>query len=264
VVNSTTHQANRTAISDVNVTTGGRLETLSTSYTNVTVQAHFGHSGVPNGTLRYGLLARYVDVNNWFAAWLETTSGNASFNIGVAKVIGGSGSGIGAATWSYGDVLRLGVDATGRWWVMVFANGTNPSEPILAGYDAALGTGGTLASGKCGIADWYTGSAAVTRLVDDYLTFVPTADAAIFGTQSLTLGSSYATREDSGGTFSTTISDRRGHYLKIPPSGPEGRSTRLAVLALPNDPYTASDVAAIYDTSAQLFVTPRGLVVPEA
>jgi hypothetical protein len=36
------------------------------------------------------------------------------------------------------------------------------------------------------------------------------------------------------------------------------------VLALPNDPYTMSDAAAIYDLSAQLFVTPRGLVVPEA
>jgi hypothetical protein len=33
---------------------------------------------------------------------------------------------------------------------------------------------------------------------------------------------------------------------------------------LPNDPYTMGDVAATYDLSAQLYVTPRGLVVPEA
>jgi hypothetical protein len=160
--------------------------------------------------------------------------------------------------------VRLQVNAGGQFFLWVFPQGGAPGEPILRGRDAALATGGARATGTVGIYDAHNSASACTRTYDNVLAFVPTADAAIFSQQSLTLAHDGATREDSGGTFSSKVSDRRGRYLKIPPAGPEGRSTRLAVLALPNDPYTMSDAAAIYDLSAQLFVTPRGLVVPEA
>jgi hypothetical protein len=112
--------------------------------------------------------------------------------------------------------------------------------------------------------DNQTGATANTRNYDNFFAFIPTPDMAIFAEQSLSLEHDTATRDNFLGTYSTKIADRRGRYLKIPPAGPEGRSTRLAILALPSDPYTLGDAAAIYDLSAQLHVTPRGLVVPEA
>lgn len=255
--------ATRTSVSD---TDAREVTAGTTNYTAIAVQTDVMISAYPTIQGQVGVVARSdgTAIINSAKAYLQFDSGATD---SLRMVMGASS--IWQTTLTSRPALntfytiRLQVDPLGRFWVWWFPRGFAPGPPLLQGQDAALATGGARATGRIGIHDnWGTG--ASTRTFDNFLGFVPTSDAAIFGTQSLTLGPTYATREDSTGTFPVTISDRRGRYLKIPPSGPETRSTRLGILAVPNDPYTMGDAAAIYDLSAQLLVTPRGLVVPEA
>ena len=101
---------------------------------------------------------------------------------------------------------------------------------------------------------------AYERSYDNFLAWVPSADAAIFSGQSLEVAHDGVTREDATGAFSTPVSRYEGDYLTVPPSGPEGRTVRFAVKASRNVPGAGPDVA-IDDVSAQLRLTPRYLVV---
>jgi hypothetical protein len=259
--------ATRTAVSDT--TTTGRFVTASTpTLSNTVVQADIMFTTYQRaGT---GVLARYVDTSNYLVAFAGIINDGAggsisATSVGVAKVVAGTVTLLGfsaapalaANAW---HTITLMVDARGA----VYLGGSMIHGLEFIAQDPVLATGGALDDGKVGLFDIQNSASAHTRSYDNFAAWVPVPDAAIFAGQSLTLAHDGATRENSGGTFSSKISDRRGRYLKIPPAGPEGRSTRLAVLALPNDPYTMGDAAAVYDLSAQLFVTPRGLVVPEA
>jgi hypothetical protein len=254
--------AQRTAVSDGSLSTG-RFVTVGSAATTQAVQADVFWSTVDSGL--FGVLFRYVDANNTGIAWLNP-SGTP---VGISKLVGGSLLTIASAPSTYAVypatfyTLRVVVDTAGRV-VLWYGPTLGASMSTLYAQDTVFATGGTLDDGKPGLYDAKTGAAACTRGYNNFLSFAPTSDAAIFAGQSLSLEHDGATREDSAGSFSSKVSDRRGRYLKVPPSGPEGRSTRLAVLALPNDPYTFGDAPAVYDLSAQLFVTPRGLVVPEA
>lgn len=58
------------------------------------------------------------------------------------------------------------------------------------------------------------------------------------------------------------MSKVEGKFLRIPPSGREGRTVRIIVKASRNDPRTGAD-SGIDDLTATLTVTPRVLSVPE-
>jgi hypothetical protein len=267
--------------------TAPRVDWLPTSLTNIVVQADVcpGTPGRTGGTTsQEGVdmagIAAVVDADDYFSLSIKARNSERALEVG--RTIGGSRTVVasmsleGQITFNRWFRMRLHIDAAGRWWAyFAFAGdgaGTADPQPgavpalVMSGLDTNLATGGSLATRKPGLVDYCSQNASTalpTRYYDNFLAFPPTPDMAIFAGQSLTLAHDRATREDSTGAFSTTISDRRGRYLKIPPAGPEGRSTRLVVMALANDPYTMPE-AGPYDLSAQLFVTPRGLVVPEA
>jgi hypothetical protein len=264
--------ATRTAVSDA-ADTGRYAISGAAAFAAQLVQVDL-KVGTASGVLtegEFGVLARYVDTSNFLRAAVRNTGASTpqlevvriekrvagTFTI-LADVL------ISPLALSTFYTLSLLVDAAGRWTVWLNAQGLGVGEPIAAGYDAVLATGGALDDGKPGMYDEWGSAAACTRTYDNFAAWAPANNAAIFAGQSLTLAHDGATRKDATGTVPSTVPLRSGRYLKIPPAGPEGRSTRLAILALPNDPYTMGDVAAIYDLSAQLYVTPRGLVVPEA
>ena len=105
---------------------------------------------------------------------------------------------------------------------------------------------------------------AITRSYDDFVAFVPTKDAAIFASQSLELRHDGADRENTAGTAWGPVSSKRGRFLRIPPAGQEGRAVRLLTKGYRDDPVTGTDPGTNDDIQEQLFVTERGLVVPEA
>lgn len=272
-VETTGKTAQRTAVSDDDSVIGRFAVSGVAGFAAQVAQVDFKTSSTDTSggnQLIQGVLARYTDTNNWLrAAVVYNSTSTTGMWFVVQKVVGGVNTLIreeeapliDAGTWSS---VRLQVDASGRWYAWFLEQGTpTPSEPTFRGYDAALATGGGLASGKPGFSDVRFSAAAVTRNYDNFMAFAPTPNAAIFAGQTFTLDHKSATREDSGGSFPSPVAYPNGRFLKVPASGPEGRSTRLVVLPLANDPYTIGDAAAVHDTSAQLFVTPRGLVIPE-
>jgi hypothetical protein len=135
------------------------------------------------------------------------------------------------------------------------------SQPAWARH---LATGGSLASGASGIVDWNNTGHAQTRYYTDFSVSVPSpADAVIYAGQSLELRSNQVRREDPSGSVWGQLGLAEGQYLTVPPSGQEGRSTEFIVKLSRGIPTSMAD-SGIDHLSAQLFVTPRYLNIPES
>jgi hypothetical protein len=270
-VETTGKTAQRTATSD-SAADNGRFARLGTGTSAaVVVQTDFNWSDPASGPSLYsGALARYTDTSNYVRAVVYgyIFEGVAVQGIAVMREVAGAQlvlanvnpiTSIASSAWY---TIQVAVVANGQFFVWHGPKGALPGAPVLSGSAAELATGGALASGGYGIYDALTTGGAVTRLYNDVRVWVPDVDAAMFASQSLELRHDRATRENAGGTLSNTVLSRRGSYLTVAPAGREARSTRFVVKGYRNDPTTSAD-PAIDDTSAQLFVTPRGIMVPE-
>lgn len=262
-VDTTRKKATRT-----NVIGGGsdRYATAGTTpYASVYVQADIGITAAWSTFDWAGVLARYVSQTSYLQAVFDTST-NSVPSLVVSKNV------VGSFVELYrsppllvnpivNDVsIRLLVDAAGHWFVWVFNAGSEPGAPLTSGQDQNLATGGTLAAGLPGITDRATQGNA-TRTYDNFLVGTPTPDAALFASRQLEVRSDRANRQDAAGTTWTPPSKYEGDYIKIPPAGREGRSTRVIVKATRNDPVTMGD-PGFDPITAQLFYTPRYLVVP--
>jgi hypothetical protein len=256
------HTAARSPNGDSSASPGQYAILGSSTLTDVVVQADSAISlGASGGAATAAVVARYTDTSNLVRAGITAsgTAGNVTFTFFVEKRVAGVATFLGTATAgvspdSITGTLKLVIDAGGRF-ALVSGNAT-----VVVGQDSALATGGTLASGKCGIAASGTASTA-TCTFDNFLAAPVVSDAAVFASQSAEMRHNVYIREDSTGTFwvEKTI---EGDYPALPPSGLEGRTLRVIVKLCRNDPATMPD-SAIDDLSAQLFVTPRGLLLPE-
>jgi hypothetical protein len=251
----------RTAVSDANVNTG-RYATASTpTLANTLAQMNclsFSGSGTDTS---YGVIARYVDTNNWLMLRVEVVSFVPS--VRVLKRVAGTVTELAsrALTTTEGTelpALRLLVDQTGYFAAWVVSDNETIGVPDLSGQDAVLATGGTLATGKVGIYDANTGAGANTRTYDDFWAFTFLSDAAVFASQSLEIRHDCVIREDSTGAFWQRPSWYEGDYLLVPASGAEARTARVIVMGSRSVPGDGAD-SGIDDRSARLFVTPRYL-----
>lgn len=263
-VEATGHTAQRTAVSDAGGSgpVQGRVALAgTTTYTNIHVEVT-GTYTATGAVPQIGVLARYTDANNWLSTFL------ISNNITIAKSVAGTTVVLASFTqpglYPQGVQKRhaIRVDDQGRVFVWLWTEGGLPGEPILAAQHVDLATGGTLATGRIGFWDYHGSAAAATRNYDNFAAAVPVKDAAMFASQSLELRHDRVTREDSGGTIWTNMSDYSGDYLRVPASGAEARTTRMIVKASRNDPEWGTD-PGIDDISARLFITPRFLTLPD-
>lgn len=256
-VETTGKTAQRTAVSDA--AWPGRIALAGAStFTTVAAQVDMKSTVEQGGG---GVFARYVDTSNYLAALLAAGDGVALY-----ETIGGTQLLLGYAplpmlTSTFWTV-RIAVDTAGRWALWAKLAGSPFGTPALIGQSANLATGGTLASGRVGIIDYYAFATAATRNYDNFAVWVPTADAVLFASQSAEIRHDRVIREDSAGAIWTPVSDYEGSYMKIPPAGREARTTRIIVKASRNDPDYGAD-SAIDDISARLTYQPRYLQVPE-
>jgi hypothetical protein len=265
-VNATTHTAQRTGNDSAFSFPNGRYVISGlAAQTDTLAQVDWKYN-VDQGTIDAGLVLRYVDANNHALVYFHTPSGLLRFR----KVLAGVATELATqvkffdlfplnAAWS----LRVVVNAKGMMYVWAFPAG---SAGVLRAVlqDPVLATGGTLASGKVGMWEYYNSSPITNpvRDFDNFLVATPTTDAAVFANQSLELRHDRAIREDSTGTYWTPISKVEGKFLRIPPSGREGRTVRIIVKASRGDPRNGGADTGIDDISARLTVTPRILSVP--
>ena len=230
-------------------------------YAAIVVQADVWAGAGVDALALQGVLARYVDINNWVVL------DRRGAGISLRKWVGGVETLLAFRSFSAGrtspETLRLSIDTSGRCFCWSGAAGTAMGAPLITARDPDLAAGGALASGRIGIYDHALSQpAAVTRSYDNFLAFAPATDAAVFANQSLALRHDSVIREDPAGALWTPVSDYEGDYLRIPSAGMEGRTAELLVKASRNDPDTMDD-PAIDDIRGTLTVTPRYWRVPE-
>ena len=235
-INSTTAQAERTAVSDASLATG-RFAVLGSAVTNSGVYVAFSWTSyTPIGMS--GVLARYVDASNWMSAGLYRDGTGAGYSY-VAQCIAG------VISYPYGGPLenlslqaesvQLVVSAAGTWH---FHRG---GVLVASGFHTNLATGGTLASGKRGIYDVQTGGGANTRKYDTFRMWAPDADAACLSGGILSVRHDRAERETGAATGIYAPAHVEGPYPRAPASGLEARTCRTLILPSAGDFDTLPD-----------------------
>jgi len=258
----------RTAVSDSSDDNGRFLVAGTATFAATFVQVDWKNAyGLSAG--RQGVLARSDGTtSNWLLASRYQNS-----SVILRKCVAGTKStlfsgGLGSVT--YGNdtyyTIALSVYADGRWAIWVFAaGGTPPTAPYASGYDSALATGGSLATGRVGFYDAYTGDNAPTRTFDNFLSGAPAQDAACFASQSIEFAWDDVRREDASGSVYRRVAVPRGDLLKVPAAGRANRTTEFIVLASRVDPSGYGEVVETADDiQATLSYKPRWLGYADA
>jgi hypothetical protein len=219
----------------------------------------------PIPALSGGVFARYVDANNHVRAALRLTSGAAvTHRCEIIKRVAGVETILRQIDTTAGRgvyvTVTLIVTASGRW---IATARTQGAQWQASGNDSDLATGGPLASGRIGLYDFQPGSTSSERSYDAFQAWTPTLDAAVFANRQLDWRHDGVVRQDPAGQVTAPVAQYEGDYLLIPPAGDEARSVRYIVKTARDNPATGTD-PAIDDVTAQLTVTPRGLVVPSS
>lgn len=252
-VETTGHTAQRTTVSDASLDGGGCYAYLGSAVAACTVQATVKFSA-STAERRFGLLARYSDTNNWVALTLSSSS-ISPMDVGLVLLKKKAGTVSFVATTGYRPTfnvpnvaypLRLELDADGSY------RGYAGAVLYLSGSDPDLATGGTLASGKCGLYDAYTSATANTRNYDDFQTTTPLATHVIDASGAVVLGDDSIARSD--GTRPPSF---EGSYLTVPPAGREDRTHRLAVKMRRSDVDIVPDANIGDSQRVDVTVTPR-------
>lgn len=268
-VDDTTHVAKRTATSD----TGLRLERLGAALTDTAVRADFRFSAAADGFVSLGLLARYVDANNYLTVTLTTPVNGISY-LHLEKRVAGSSTEIARnpPTWSTtpGSALPglkstnawysmlLMVDAAGHVSVFATARGSGFSEPLLVAEDSSLATGGALASGRAGLVDSNTSATACERSYDSFAAWVPTGDPVINANRTVELRHDGVFREAVDGGSYGPASPPIGTLPRLPPAGLEDRTVQVFLKASRGDFGRFADTG-VDDTSARVYYRPSWL-----
>jgi len=257
-VETTGHTAQRTTVSDASLDGGGCYAYLGSAVAACTVQATVKVSQFYASEQRFGLLARYADTNNWVALVLSDHTGPSYIGYALVLLKKKAGSVSEIAYWgssifsipNYAHLLRLELGADGSY--RTYWGGTL----LSSGSDPDLATGGTLASGKCGLYDAYTSATASTRNYDDFQTTTPSATHVIDASGAVVLGDDSIARSD--GTRPPSF---EGSYLTVPPAGREDRTHRLAVKMRRADIDTSADANVADGQRVDVTVTPRVILL---
>jgi hypothetical protein len=216
----------------------GRAALHATVFTDTEVGGDFMTTAFPHGPsnsggLTAGAVARYTNSSNYlyfgyfyfygtpFVGLLQYVA-NALTNLGSVKIAELPN------TWV---TIDLKVTAAGQAYGAVSLQGQSQS-PLwtCSGQNAALATGGALASGQVGIVDGNPYTGAATRYYDNVFARNPVTsikDAVIFGSQQAELRYDGFFRYDQSGSGASPMTRRQGDYARIPVSGLENRPVEM-------------------------------------
>jgi hypothetical protein len=241
----------------------GRVALLgSTTYTDMEVGVDFRHTLLVSADSR--MIGRWTDSSNY--AYLTTGGVGQTFtDLQLVVRVGASNTSylldewgqLAEATWYR---LRLVIYSTGlAVGQLLDANGG-----ILASgsaRDTNLATGGTLASGKLGFADYNSTPSATARYYDNVYAATPaTEPIVLYSGRQAQVRYDSAIRQDSGGTVSALTPSYRGARFYVPPAGAEARTSRIALKAHRAD-IEVNDATNVTDAlQEQVALTPRYLV----
>lgn len=249
--------ATRTAVSDsgtgIDLLVGRGVTAGTTSYTNIAASLDASAS-VATASIFQSLLLRVTDSSNYLGAYLRW-NGALSAIVAVDRVIAGVGTIIFTTSpfaLTAGLIYTLKVVTLANGYCIVYF-GPQGSQLTLIGsfFDSNLATGGTLATGKIGIADRNATAIACTRTYDNFAAWVPETNLVIPSSGNLEIRHNAAIRS-TGARLSP-----EGAYLKVDPSGRDGRGAQLGVAAYRSDTDTLPDDQIADAIKAEVDLTPR-------
>lgn len=268
-VETTGHTAQRSEVSDASIVQGRYAVAGTTVFTDqvVGISCKRGSSAAGGSErVRGGVLARYVDENNWlfFGPDRDAPSAPVTDTVRVIKRVSGTVTELGKLVIPDSSDYRsvwLHVDRRGRYlcWGSLLLSGL--PRLLLAGQDNDLATGGALDDGKAGFYDAKTGATANTRNFNDFVAWIPPLDAAIYSGLSLELAHDRVEREALGGGIWGEMTPE-GDYMRLSPAGIESRQNRLVFIASPNDPDTMG-VGFPSKLKVAIYATPRYRTIPD-
>lgn len=254
-----------------------RFGQLGAALGNSRVEAICEASSTHKGNVLTGVVARWVNSNSYAFLDVVREGSNNRLRVRLGVLLAGVSTvlkeqyvpytqgavfvfeasltaTLDGALYGTGSVVRT--DATGEAAVTL---GTFN----LAASSSAVATGGALESGKIGIYDQNVSGEACRRAYRlAAVTVLPAIPYCIPPSQSMEVRSNSTLAEDGTGTYSGPVPQYRGSRFYVPQAGEANRTSRILVKADRND-LEESDQAAIGDAfTAQVFVTPRYLVVP--
>lgn len=283
-----TNEYNRVALADSSLTNGRYVVLGSTPIAETHVQADVGIPAFESLTsgleIRTGVLARFIDTDNWLMAvrrhyiaieswtdpWFQHRVSLLKRVAGVGTLIGDVYLGPGHPTGLH--TLKLSVDVAGNVSVATaLASGELGAPQIVVAGDADLAAGGALDDGLYGLYDATNlASGTYGRRVKNFLVSSPVAsevhtDAVIHPdrkAQLTALGKDRWIRESEDGDSYGRVPLAAGFRFFLPPAGDEGRVTRVAVATRRLDIETLPCVGLTDQTQIQAFYRPVDLTVP--
>lgn len=250
--------------------------------TQVSIPAIYQESQTTH-TVRAGVVARYVDANNWLMLCREQQTTDRNRYLRLIKKVGGTVSIIGSWLLSTshhsGDfVVRMTVDTDGNVICHSGSYGSTDAGVKIAVYgDDDLATGGALNDGKIGI---YAVSTNINGAgFRDYIRFAPldavagpvgfrafsgglSPDAVIFSGQSIQLTTEGIYRESNDGGFhSEVVPD--GDLPRLPVSRLEDRTTEVFLKATVGNFGSIQDPLTAHPLSARVYYRPCWLFVDD-
>jgi hypothetical protein len=242
VVDASNH-VERTAVSDANLNTGRYALGGTTNYGAIQVQAEVTGAAVGvDDQSRLGVLARYVDANNWIIAVIQNYTAGVGLSdrarLKVFKRVAGTVTQLGSKDLKDGSyfiterMVVLSVDALGVWQAYAYNVGSRQSStPLLSGFDTDLAAGGPLASGRVGLYDAYISASVRTRVFANFAAFASAQDVVMHPSRNLEVRADRTERESSGGGVWGRVPEYRGDRFLVPAAGDEGYVSRIAAKA---------------------------------
>lgn len=250
---------------------------IAGSSTFTDVRAHIEASGFGDfstGTATsqdreiHGLVLRYVDSSNWLMVTqgITNTAGFGGFRVvkniaGTKTVIATGSTGTPSAlTGGLSVSIEASIGANGTFTATVTGS-NSPSGAFTytaTGQDAALATGGTLATGKVGFYSDRQDSGADTYRFDNFIvSAIPAIPPVIYSGRSMHIRHDDVFRQDSTGALTGRPDSYRGSRFLLPVG-----TSRVFVKARRNDVESAADDNVTDSTTIQIVWTPRGIAVP--
>lgn len=218
--------------------------------------------GTSGYTAEQGLVARYVDANNYL-------SGHLLFSSSPALVLNITSAGVAfVSTYTVQTrlltnswyALRLVVYASGRAILSLLDTGLNEIASFSI-TNGSLASGGLFATGKHGVRDYAgtlpTGNA---RYYDNFQASTPAPEQiALYSGRQAEIRHDGSIRQDSTGTYWGQMPEYRGSRFLLPPAGEANRVARVLTKADRNDVQVNEDVPLGDVLQAQVAYTPRYL-----
>lgn len=240
----------------------GRFAVLATAYTDTEVRAQvtgsIASSSVTSGYALFGVLARYVDANNWLTGsirWgpspaLIVTKNVAGVQTNLAQVPIGT---LSVTFW----VIRMLVWSTGAGLLRI-EGPDGDVRGVASFFDSTLATGGALATGKTGIVDYGNVAPAFDRDYDVIRVYTPPAEPiAMYSGRTIEFRHNETLRQDSTATYYGRPASYRGTRFTLQPG-----TNRVLAKARRLDVEVATDESVTDGLQIQVAYTPRGLVIP--